>query len=351
MTGRPAAGSLVDMTLGRARLHVFLAVAAVVAVGLLSGCGGPLDPGATAGGSPDGGGSPGGPGSTPAGYGVPQQGYPSWQERALLVLTNAVRMAPLDYRAKYAADFSPSLSAAHALEAYPAVAPLRFNLELNGSARAHSVDMGTAPCFQHDSCNGTPWNVRISAYYKLSGTIGENIAAGYPGPSDPRYAMSMWLCDEFNSACCADGASCDGHRRNMMNAVYQALGTGYASEPGPYQNYWTQDFGGVFDGGAPPLVDGSHVLFPSGKVTFLANFKDSSSPRSVAVVLDGSRSPLSLDLGAASGGTWALSVPAASGCHAYHFEATDGAGNSWRYPASGELQTYGSGGCTVDWTP
>ncbi len=345
VTGQEAAGSLVTMTLARARLHVLLAVLTVLAVGFLTGCGGSLDPGT------EGGGSPGGPGSTPPGYGVPQQGYPTWQERALLVLTNAVRMAPLDYRAKYAADFAPSLAAAHVLEAYPAVAPLRWNLALNESARAHSADMGAHGCFQHDSCDGTAWNVRIESYYTLSGTIGENIAAGYPAPVDPRYAMSMWLCDESGSACCADGASCDGHRRNMMNGAYEALGPGYAGVAAYYENYWTQDFGGAFDGSAPPLVDGSHIPFPSGKITFLANYHDTAPPRLVTVVLDGTSTPLSLDLGAAASGSWAGTVPTPSGCHAYHFEAVDGAGNGWRYPASGDLRTYGAGGCTEDWAP
>jgi hypothetical protein len=311
---------------------------------LAGGCGSTGSPS-----SPGGGG--GGGGGTPAGYGVPQLGYPGWRERALLVLTNAVRLSPVAYRDRYAADFSPSLPAAGALAGYPAVGPLRWNLALNQSARAHSTDMGVNGCFQHASCDGTAWNTRIASYYGLSGTLGENIAAGYPGPSDPRYAMSMWLCDASGGVCCADHASCDGHRANMMSGAYRALGTGYAHVTASYQNYWTQDFGGATDAPAVPVVDGSHVFFPAGQVTFLVNHVDDAAPRSVTLVLAGSDVTMALDLGTATAGTWAATVTAGTACRSYHFVAVDAAGVSWRYPASGELRTYGEGSCVEDWVP
>jgi uncharacterized protein YkwD len=324
------------MTLARARLHVFLCVAAALAMSAFAnGCGGSR-----------------GSSSAASGYGVPQQGYPDWNERALLVLTNAVRLAPLDYRSTYAADFSPSLAAVNALAAYPAVGPLRWNLALNESARAHSLDMGENGCFQHDSCDGTAWNVRIASYYSLSATIGENIAAGYPGPQDPRYAMAMWLCDQSGDSCCADGAGCDGHRMNIMLGAYQALGTGYANvATSTYESYWTQDFGGAFDGDAPPLVDGSHIFFPSGQVTFLANYLAPAAPQSLAVVVDGSAIPMAVSLGTAEAGSWAVSSAAGSGCRSYHFEAVDASGASWRFPATGDFSTYGEGNCSMDWAP
>src|SRR5512137_2266549 len=189
----------------RADLRHRLLLAATVA-GLAAGCGGQgVDP------------APGSGPAGPSGYGVPVQGFPSWRERSLLVLTNAVRMAPLGWRTRYGADFSPSLAGARALEAYPAVAPLRWNMGLNRSARAHSEDMAWTPCWGHASCDGTSWSTRIRAYYTLSGAMGENIAAG---PADPRYAMNMWLCDATGVACCADGTSCDGHRRNIMSGSW-----------------------------------------------------------------------------------------------------------------------------------
>ena len=92
----------------------------------------------------------GGPGGD-SGYGVPVQGFPSWQERALLVLTNAVRMAPLDWRTRYGADFSPSLAGASALDAYPPVSPVRWSPGLNrfgpGPLGGHGEDALLGPRF------------------------------------------------------------------------------------------------------------------------------------------------------------------------------------------------------------
>ena len=211
--------------------------------------------------------------------------------------------------------------------------------------------MAVTPCFQHDSCDGTGWSTRIGAFYSLSGAIGENIAAGYPGPSDPRYALNMWLCDASGLACCADGASCDGHRRNMMSGSWRALGTGYGYAAGsPYQNYWTQDFGGASDSSEPPLVDGSHLLIGS-EVVFLANWADAAAPRSISVVVDGTATTLTLDLGGATRGTWSARMARATACRSYHLTAVDGAGTPWRYPATGEFRTFGEGSCAEDWRP
>ena len=330
------------MTPARARPRVALAAALALAA-LAGGCGGSVDPVPL----PGDGGNP----ADPSLYGVPHQGFPSWRERSLLALTNAVRMAPLDWRSRYGSDFSPSLAGSQALEAYPAVGPVRWNLGLNRSARAHSEDMARAPCWGHDSCDGTSWSARIRAYYTLPGGIGENIAAGYPAPSDPRYAINMWLCDASGSACCADGASCDGHRRNIMSGSWRALGTGFAYLAGsPYQNYWTQDFGGASDLPEPPLVDGSHV-FVGAEVVFLANWADAAAPRSMAVVVDGAPTALALDLGTATRGTWTARMARGSGCRSYHLAAVDAAGTPWRYPAVGEFRTFGEGACAEDWRP
>jgi hypothetical protein len=291
------------------------------------------------------------PADRPGAYGVPVGGYPSTTERTVQVLTNAVRLSPLDYRDRYAADFSPSLSASGVLAGYPSVAPLYWNHGLDQSARAHSLDMASTPCFQHDSCDGTSIWTRIAAYYTLSGTMGENIAAGYP---DARAAMNAWLCDQSGAACCADHAACDGHRRNMMSGAFHALGAGYASRAGsPYGTYFTQDFGGVATAlpATPPLVDGAHLLFPPGQTTFLANYFASADPRSVTLVLDGASHPLALELGVAARGSWSVALARGAGCRSYHFEAVDGPGAGWRFPASGELRTAGEGSCAEDYLP
>ena len=109
--------------------------------------------------------------------GAPVGGYPSLFERQVIVYTNAVRMAPQQYRDKYMAGFEPDPRSI--LQTYPAVEPLYYQPRTEPSARSHAEDMATNGCFQHDSCDGTAWSDRIRSYYPQARTIGENIGAGY----------------------------------------------------------------------------------------------------------------------------------------------------------------------------
>jgi hypothetical protein len=171
--------------------------------------------------------------------------------------------------------------------------------------------------------------------------------------ADPRASVNALLCDSSGGVCCTDGKSCDGHRRNIMAARFRAIGTGYAkSSLG--KSYWTQDFSGTLVPLAPPtpLVDGAHVLMGTTSTKFLANYRDAAgAPRSVTLVLGATRMPMALDLGSRTRGTFAASSGRAAGCRSYHFEAVDAAGRKWRYPASGELRTYGEGACLQSFTP
>ncbi len=251
-------------------------------------------------------------------YGVPVNTFPTWRERSILALTNAVRLSPTAYKqsAFYGAG-SPSLNTTTVLSAtYPARGPLNSQYELNQSSRQHSTEMANFNYFAHNSLDGGSAFQRIGSYYSLAGSQGENIAAGN---LDPIATMHQWLCDQAGSACCDDGATCDGHRRNIMSSNYRAVGNGYAkSASSTYTHYWTQDFGGV---------------------------------SSVTVVLADVTMPMAIDLGTASKGTWFVSAARGSGCRPYFFVATDSAGTNWRYPATGQFQTTGEGTCTQEYTP
>lgn len=307
----------------------------------LAGCGPATGAGAGTGGSSSGGSSGGASGTGAAGLGVPVAGHPGWQERAVLALTNAVRLAPADWKARWAAgDLGAALGAA-----YPAVGPLRWDDGLGRAARAHSADMASAGCFQHDACDGTAWAARIRASYGLAGAIGENIAAGYP---DPDAVVFGWICDGESGACAADGSGQDGHRRNLLAAGFRALGVGWASG-GVYRQYWTQDFGGATAAPATPLVDAAHLLRTAGKTTFFANVDAGAAPTSVTVVVDGAEHALQLALGQPARGTWSVDLPRAGACRAYQVVLVDEAGATWRYPAAGRLRTYGEGGCAEDY--
>src|SRR5574343_40745 len=106
---------------------------------------------------------------------------------------------------------------------------LQFDLGLQAAAEAHSTDMAVNGCFTHNSCDGTNWATRVRSYY--SGyMLGENIAAGYTTPAQ---VVAGWM-------------DSDGHRENILNPLFSAIGIGYVYQPGPtYKTYWTQDFGNV----------------------------------------------------------------------------------------------------------
>jgi uncharacterized protein YkwD len=279
--------------------------------------------------------------------GVPVSGYPNWQERAVLVVTNAVRQAPQAYRATYT-SFTNILLPAN----YPAVAPLYWNESLNHAARAHAVDMATTPCFQHNSCDGTIWSDRIRSYYPSATFLAENIAAG-TGLTSPKAAVELLICDYVPELgnCATDKTTGDGHRQNIMNAHAKELGNGYYYySSSPYDYYWVQDFGAttllIFQ---PPIVSGAHMAI-NGQLTFWLNYYAPAAPQAVRLVINGSPTTMMLAIGSAQSGLYIATAAADSVCRSYHFEAVDSSGQGWRYPGTGEFRTYGINSCTEDYT-
>jgi uncharacterized protein YkwD len=104
--------------------------------------------------------------------------------------------------------------------------PLRTDERLRTAARAHSADMARQNYFSHVSKDGSSFVDRIArAGYPRASAAAENIAYGYATAAD---VVKGWM----NS---------DGHRKNILNCTYKAVGVGLA-----YRGklpYWTQDFG------------------------------------------------------------------------------------------------------------
>jgi hypothetical protein len=279
-----------------------------------------------------------------ADHGVPVNGSPNWQERSMLVMTNACRLAPTEYRDFYLPGAGNILMPSR----YPAVPPLQFATGLNQSARAHSIEMATASgCgLQHNSCDGTTWAARIGSYWPNWSLLGENIAGGF---TDPVTVIGGLLADPYNGAPAPDGSGYDGHRWNIMYANYTHVGCGFATGSNLYVRYYTQDFGRplTLPPVCSPIPSGSHI-FIGGQTIFLANFysETNAAPQSASVVVNGTSIPMSLHLGTAARGTYRYATPTASAGRTYHFEFRDAAGTTWRYPAHGEFMTYLEGGCT-----
>jgi uncharacterized protein YkwD len=102
---------------------------------------------------------------------------------------------------------------------------LRVDERLRTAARAHSQDMAEYDYFDHTGRDGSSPSDR-AARAGYPGGVGENIAVGYRTPQD---VMQGWM-------------DSDGHRANLLNCDYTAIGVGLAYDADG-RPYWTQDFG------------------------------------------------------------------------------------------------------------
>lgn len=94
------------------------------------------------------------------------------------------------------------------------------------AARAHSADMAANNYFSHTSLDGSNFVTRMQrAGYPKSSAAAENIAYGY---SSAQAVVNGWMNSE-------------GHRKNVLNCAYKAIGNGLAYRGNTA--YWTQDFG------------------------------------------------------------------------------------------------------------
>jgi hypothetical protein len=281
--------------------------------------------------------------------GAPADGWPSLFERRVIVYTNAVRMAPQQYRDKYMAGFQPNPDGI--LAAHSAVEPLYYERRLNEAARAHAQDMADHGCFQHDSCDGTPWATRLRNFYPGVSVLGENIAVGY---ATAKEMVDRLLCDESGGRCAADHTSQAGHRTNIMDARLRQIGTGYVyTATGTWRHYWVQDFAGNVPATRPFIVAACHDFLASGKTSFLLSYRDETSrlPASIQVIVNGVAHEMRLDLGSGAAGTYRADLNAAGACREYYFVATTASGDLWRYPGPGHFLTHGEGPCTADYQP
>jgi uncharacterized protein YkwD len=110
---------------------------------------------------------------------------------------------------------------------------LTLSRTLGAAAVHHSRDMVAHNYFSHTLYNGTSWSQNMTNYGYPTGTYrAENIAAGYSSSSS---TFTQWK----NSS---------GHRTNMLNGTYKAIGIGRAYGSNTrYHWYWTTTFGSTVD--------------------------------------------------------------------------------------------------------
>ena len=293
--------------------------------------------------------------------GEPQNGFPRWEERVILVWVNRARSDPQ-------ADLAGCSSSACGEKAcYSAQPPLLYSYTLNRSARFHSANLESCGAFDHPSpctvvsnintlyspgsCNGaascgctggscscgsggcTNWDARISLFG--GSPTGENIAEN--SNNDPVTIFYQWLWESSSTTSCTF-TEANGHRMNILTQT-GAIGIGFSG------NTCTQDFGGPASASGK-IIAGAH--YPAtGTVAFRANWYDSAgAPQQAAVNIDGTCHLMTKERGvAASNATYLLDGQSLSGCHHYFFTFKDAGGASVYYPDTGSFGV----GCSADW--
>jgi uncharacterized protein YkwD len=275
-------------------------------------------------------------------------GFPNWAERVLLEWMNRARVDPQKELAACGAACADA-------SCYKPIAPLVWSEALNRSARFHAAEMARQGYFAHDSkcsivsninalypvacdgaascacTNGSPtvWTDRVALFGE--GAIGEIIAS----TGDPNAAFNQWLHEPAANPRCGFGAG-NGHRFLILSAL-GAIGIGVGSTA-------VGDFGGIAQPSRIPSA--AHDPKQAETVTLWANWYDTAAPKSVAAVVDGKCSSMSLQRGTPQNGAWSVNANSVgSGCHRYYFSFIDSTGAEVTYPATGSL---GIGGSSCD---
>ncbi len=249
-----------------------------------------------------------------AGYGdVDANDHPSWEERALHMYTNLVRVEPEAFKAEYkqgGCNYDQDFSS----EEKRAKEPYFYSRPLNEVARLHSQDMDAHNELSHTSSDGTSFGERVSAVYN-EGAIGENIAYNYGLWGS---VFQGWMC------------STAGHREAIMSPLYVEMGTGVSGD------YTTQNFGSGSPDTSGRIAMGVHEPEQprSGdEVTFWVDYQGASGA-TLQLWLDGTPHPMTLEYGDEDSGVWVTEQTMPSGCSAYYYSWEKG-GQSGVFPQTG----------------
>lgn len=267
--------------------------------------------------------------ATVSGYGDVVDDYPSYEERAVHLWTNAARSDPQAFDEEYQTSYDPcTFTIDFQSEERIPKAPLYYTPPLNESARFHSEDMRDNDWFDHNSSDGTPMGTRVGRFYTESSTVGENIAMGYPSAYEA--VFKGWMCSS-------------GHRANIMSPTWNELGTGVAG------SYYTQNFGAGSADSDSPIRMGLHEPKKPGSgesTTFWADYEGTDLV-GLEVWVDGRGHSMDLEYGEAEMGIYVAEVKVGKGaCSQYYFIVEDAQGRTL-FPEEG---SYLAGSeCREEW--
>ena len=299
--------------------------------------------------------------TTSALVGVPKDGFPNYQERAMLVAINRARSAP-----NVAGETSTSCSTARSVRPplmhdHAAARSARFhcaNSAINGGSLSHNSyctlrsNIGTtygAGCNGDKSCacvagtdhfsctvsggNGTSFDARADLFgFNASSEV---LAAG---AADGWNAVHLWMGE------CPSSPSGEGHRLALTD-IHDEIGLGYVGNTScNLKGFYGGDIGN--NGTAIyALPAGVHRPQTGTSFDFYVNYYDSAGPpKAVKLVVDGACKAMPLELGTAKNGTYKTSRTVTDACHEYWFLAYTASGARRVYPQQG---SWGVGNCSA----
>lgn len=132
---------------------------------------------------------------------------------------------------------------------------LKLSPKMSRAAEWMSRDMGAEGYFSHTDSRGRDPFQRMAAFgYTYNTAKAENLAAGY---EMAQAVFNAWLASP-------------GHKKNIDNPKYRAIGIGRAYVEGsPYGWYWSTDFGGVMDTATSAALS-NHVAKSGSTYTYTA---------------------------------------------------------------------------------
>jgi hypothetical protein len=307
--------------------------------------------------------------------GEPMNGFPTADERLMIMAINRGRSDPSTIKGPMST-------------VYPARPPVAWSYDLSRSSRFHATNlfdadvtlMHTSPCTLNtdvgtsgcdgsiacacampvptmcascamqdaeNSCGTAPFT-RIGYFTSIAN--GEVAAAGY---SDTFASVNGWLDEPAGS---------DGHRTNLLDQgiTSNTMGAGHIAGKGACYSSFDISDSGMQKGLTIPQMPTASIQPVTGSATtmftFYATWADATggAPQGLDVVVDGTCSPLTLELGMPTlNSTWSVGKTLSAGCHNYYYVATDSKGNTVLYPTTGSLNVSVTGNdataCSADY--
>jgi hypothetical protein len=291
--------------------------------------------------------------------GEPMNGFPSADERLMIMAINRGRSDPSTIKGPMST-------------VYPARPPVAWSYDLSRSSRFHATNlfdadvtlMHTSPCTLNtdvgtsgcdgsiacacatpvptmcascamqdaeNSCGTAPFT-RIGYFTSIAN--GEVAAAGY---SDTFASVNGWLDEPAGS---------DGHRTNLLDQgiTSNTMGAGHIAGKGACYSSFDISDSGMQKGLTIPQMPTGSIQPVTGSTTtmftFYATWADATggAPQGLDVVVDNICIPLTLELGMPTlNSTWSVGKTLSAGCHSYYYVATDSKGNTVLYPTTGSL--------------